>query len=120
MASMNTVIEYVDSIKPNAYEDEVKYKWIAQVDGIVSTEVMDYEEPLTYQIPEDADKELLIKAPFDDIYALYVSAMIDFHNREYNDYNNTALVYADRMDAFRAWYIRNHAPKSHNFRHVMG
>lgn len=120
MATMNTVIEYVDRVKPNAYTDEDKYKWINQLEGLVCMQVMDANAP-EYSMPEDADTPLLVGHPFDDIYELYVSAMIDYHNREYNNYNNAVLLFSERMDQFKAWYIRKHAvSKARNFRNVMG
>ena len=33
MATMNSIIEYVDGVKPNAYDDEVKYRWINTLEG---------------------------------------------------------------------------------------
>lgn len=120
MATMNTVIEQVDRLKPNAFTDEDKYKWINQLEGLVSVQVMEEEAP-EYHLPEDADTPLLVGHPFDDIYELYVSAMIDYHNREYNNYNNAVLMFTERFDQFKAWYIRkNPSGKARNFRNVMG
>ena len=120
MATMNSVIEQIDGVKPNVFTEEDKYKWIATVDGMVSVDVLGQAEPTVYDIPEDADKPLLVPAPFDDVYALYVASMIDFHNREYNNYNNSAMMFSDRMDAYKSWYIRTHAATARNFKHVMG
>ena len=121
MATMNSVIEYVDGVKPNVYDEEAKYKWMATLDGKISLEVMQMEEPVTYSLPRDADTELLVPAPYDDVYALYVQAMIDFYNQEYDHYNNAVLVFTERLDAFKAWWIRTHeTTKARNFRNVMG
>lgn len=119
--TMNGVIEYVDGVKPNVFTDDDKYRWINTLEGLISVEVLDMEEPMVYTIPDDADKELLVKAPFDDVYALYVMAQIDFFNREYNHYNNATDVFKTRLEELKAWYIRNHAHgKAENFRNVMG
>lgn len=120
MATMNSVIEHVDSIKPNAYTENDKYKWINTLEGLVSIQV--FGENLTeYDLPKDADTTLLIPYPFDDIYELYVSSMIDYHNREYNSYNNAVLMFTERMEQFKTWYIqRNPHGKARNFRNVMG
>ena len=121
MASMNSVIEELDELKPNVYSDDAKYKWMARLDGMISLEVHNAEEAIQYNLPADADNELLVGAPFDDIYVLYCAAMIDFHNREYNNYNNSALMFSERLEAYKAWYIqRNAAGKARNFRNVMG
>ena len=121
MATANKVIERVDAMKPNAYTDDDKYRWISNLDGVVSLQVMEMEEPVVYEMPRDADKELLVKAPFDEIYELYVSAMIDYHNREYNNYNNVALMFQEKLEQYKAWYARTDANvKARNFRNVMG
>lgn len=120
MATMNKAIEYIDGVKPNVYTEEAKYQWIARLDGMIAAEVHREEAP-AYNLPEDADTPLLVPAPYDDVYGLYVAAMIDFFNKEYNNYNNSALMFSQRLDQYKEWYIRHHAAgKAHNFRNVMG
>lgn len=120
MATMNSVIEYVDGVKPNVYSDDVKYKWINTLEGLISREVMGEDAP-EYALPDDADMPLLVSHPYDDVYSLYVAAMIDFHNREYNNYNNSVLMFTERLEAYKAWYIQRNMPKgARNFRNVMG
>ena len=118
--TMNEVIEYVDRVKPNAYSNDDKYKWINTLEGLVSREVLRHEAP-EYDLPEDADTPLLVPAPYDDMYHLYVSAMIDLYNREYDDYNNTVMVFQERLEQYKLWYIQTTpAKKPTNFRNVMG
>ena len=65
------------------------------------------------------DTELMVPSPFDDIYQLYVGAMIDFHNREYDQYNNTAAMFEERLGQYEAWYIRNNPSCNRvNFKNV--
>jgi hypothetical protein len=118
--TMNEVIEYVDRVKPNAYSNDDKYRWINTLEGLVSREVLCKDTP-EYSLPEDADIPLLVESPYDDIYHLYVSAMIDFYNREYNDYNNTILMFQERLDQYKVWQARHSTTgKYGNFRNVMG
>lgn len=118
--TMNQVIEELDKLKPNVYDEDTKYKWMARLDGMISTQVHGEELP-EYTLPDDADMPLLVPAPFDDIYVLYCASMIDFHNREYSNYNNTALMFTERLDAYKAWYIQNHTQsKARYFRNIMG
>ena len=121
MPTMNEVIQYLDTVKPNAFPDDIKYKWINTLEGMISLEVHQDEEPVQYNLPADADTPLLVGAPYDDIYALYCASMVDFHNREYNNYNNSALMFRERLDAYKNWFIRHQAPgRARNFRNVMG
>lgn len=120
MATMNKVIEHVDRMHPNVFTDDDKYEWIKTLEGLVAHEVLQEDAP-DYALPDDADKDLLVKSPYDDIYLLYVTAMIHLHNREYDHYNNAAVVFHDRYEQYKAWYIRNNPScKAKNFRNVMG
>ena len=119
MTTMNNVIKDVDRLKPNVYTDDDKFRWINTLEGMISREVMQTNPPEYF--PGDADTPLLVDHPFDDLYGLYVMAMIDFHNREFDHYNNTVSVFQNKYDQYKAWYIRSHEPESaNNFRNVMG
>lgn len=121
MATMKSVIVELEEVKPNVIPDEIKYKWLATLDGRISIEVFGEKEAKTYALPDDADTELLVKAPHDDIYVLYCSAMVDFYNREYENYNNAVMIFQQSMDALKTWYIQNNRlSKARNFRNVMG
>ena len=118
MATVNRVTAYIDRVKPNVYTDEDKFNWISTLEGLVAREVMGEEVP-EYEFPKDVDTELMVPSPFDDIYQLYVGAMIDFHNREYDQYNNTAAMFEERLEQFKAWYIRNNPSCNRvNFKNV--
>lgn len=121
MATMNEVIEYVDGVKPNVYSDEDKCGWISRIESMIAIEVHGEDAPEKLVFPRDADKQLRVPHPFDDMYGLYVMAMVDFHNKEFVNYNNTATMFAERLDAYKKYYIqRNAHGKAKNFRNVMG
>ncbi len=107
----NKVIESVDSIKPNSYDEEIKLKWISELDGDVTRLVIQEDSFTPYSYPDDMDKELLIPSPFDSVYELYVSAMIDYHNKEYQNYNNSAAMFETRYNEYKKAYIREHQAK---------
>lgn len=62
------------------------------------------------QFPEDGDKPLLVGAPYDNLYDLYVMAQVDFYNREADNYNNSALAFNTALDEYKKDYHRSHAP----------
>lgn len=120
MATMNQVIEELDALKPNVYTEEDKYKWMARLDGMISAEVHRDAEPVQYKLPDDADTELLVGMPYDDIYVMYCAAMVDFHNREYTAYNNSVMMFNERLEAYKSYYISRHRTcKAANFRNIM-
>lgn len=112
MATANKIIEHVDSVKPNVYRDEEKFQWLCDLDGQIFRQVMQEGEGVNYAFPEDMDTQLLIPHPYEGIYALYLEAQIDLHNKDYEDYNNTILVYTAKLEEFKRAYIREHRPKS--------
>lgn len=109
---LREVISYVDSIKPNAFSDEVKVQWINEVEGYVQTDVMllDILEVLKYSYPKDMDTELLVANPHSKIYYTYLVAMVDFANGEYNKYANTLQMYNEFLNEYMIWYADHYRP----------
>ena len=56
----NKAIELVDKVKPNFYDEEVKLRWISELDGMVGRLVMGEKEIVPYSYPEDMDMEPLL------------------------------------------------------------
>ena len=112
MATLKSVIDYVDEIKPNAFSNEAKTKWLNECEGLVQTEVLLWasEEIITYQYDADKDKELLAQPPHDKIYWAYLTAMIDFANGEYNKYQNTMQMFNSFFGEFMRWFALNYRP----------
>ena len=104
----NKAIEIIDKLKPNSYSEEDKLRWINELDGMVQRLVIQSDEIKQYSYPEDMDKELLIPAPFDDVYTLFLEAKIDYHNREYANYNNSATMFESQFSEYKKAYIREH------------
>lgn len=104
----NKAIEIVDTLRPNSYNEEQKLSWISTLDGMVQHLVFQETTVNGYTYPDDMDKELLIKAPYDNLYALYLEAMIDYHNREYGNYNNSVLMFESQFSEYKKAYIREH------------
>ena len=104
----NKAIEIIDRLKPNSYSEEDKLRWINELDGMVQRLVIQSDEIKQYSYPEDMDKELLIPAPFDDCYTLFLEAKIDYHNREYANYNNSAMMFEAQYSEYKKDYIRKH------------
>jgi len=102
----NKVIERLDAIRPNSYSEEQKLEWINNLEEMVQMQVMEIPVIRSLSYPEDMDTELFITAPFDNLYGLYLESMIDYYNREYGNYNNSALMFETRFDEYKKAYIR--------------
>lgn len=118
MPSINEVLERVNRARPDAIDDETKAAWLLELDGQLYREVILRhrltsgselpEYPRNY--PEDGDKPLLVPAPYDGLYDLYLMSKSDFYLRELDNYNNSALAYNTALDEWKKAYHRSHAP----------
>ena len=104
----NKAIEIVDRLSPNPYSEEDKLRWINELDGMVQRLVIQEKTATEYVYPDDMDKELLIETPFDNVYVLYLQTQIDYHNREYANYNNVAMMFDAKFSEYKKAYIREH------------
>ena len=121
MATINEVIEKVDKIKPNVFDENQKAEWIYRLDGRISKEVLKEEPPRQYIYPEDADNELLVPHPYDDMYVFFLQAMIDYNNEEYGKYNNAMAMYNEAFNSYAKLYQRENMPKSSGgFKNLLG
>ena len=103
-------ITKVQKLKPDIYGDEILTSWLSELDGNYSIELMGHEEPVSYEFPRDAETELLVPAPYANVYELYLVSMIDWHNRELQSYENDKIMFAQADAEFRAWYRKIHRP----------
>lgn len=113
---ISEAITQIDSLKPNTYTDSEKVAWLSRLDGMIKRFIVDTHEG-SEEVPfsgytDDTDKttEMLVPAPFDDIYLRWLEAQIDYANGEYDRYNNSVLAYKDIYDGYSGWYNRTHSP----------
>ena len=112
MATINGTIQYVDSVKINPYGDEEKYRWISELDGMIRRTVFQDSSVVAYKYPTDGDMELIVPYPYDQVYALWLEAKIDYYDKRFEDYNNTTAMFYSLYDDYKKAYIRENMPKS--------
>ena len=114
MATIREIIEQVDLQKPNAFPQNSKLHWIAQLDGKVAQNVllMGVEElqQFHYRYPEDLNREPLVGFPHDDLYVLWLEAQIDARNGEWNRYQNTIELYNAAYGNYVEWFANTYRP----------
>ena len=110
-------INRIDSLKHNTYSNNEKLAWLSRLDSMVKRLIIDTHEDgeditfTGYDDRTDMETEMLVQAPFDEVYLKWLEAQIDYTNGEYDKYNNAILVYQAAYDAFAKYYNRNHMPK---------
>lgn len=116
-------IERIDDLKPNSYEQEDKIEWLSHLDGIIKVEIIDTHEGYEnvhftgYSKRTNTDTELLVGAPYDEIYILWLMAQIDFSNGENSKYNSSMSLFQSKMTEYRNWYNRTHTPLNTNMKY---
>lgn len=115
--TINELISEVDELKPNQYGDDQKIKWINKLEGTIVKEIIKTHEPdeelgdvefTEYTETTNMDTELVVKAPYTDLYKFYLFSMIDMHNEEYDRYQNSAQMFNASYQEFANYWNRTH------------
>jgi hypothetical protein len=106
-------IATLDELKANTYTQTNKVMWLSRLDAMVTENVLKHykgnEEVVFEGYDEnDLETELLMPEPFAEAYIRYMSAQIDLHNADYEEYNNTIELFNDMYQQYKNWYNRNH------------
>ena len=110
------VIHRINTVKPNSYDQALKIKWLSTLDGIIKKEIIDTHEGAEnvayngYTEETNLMTELIVPAPYDDIYIRYIEMQIDYANGEYGKYNNSRTMFNDAYSAFEKYYNRENKP----------
>ena len=110
-------INRLDALKFNTYSQSDKVEWLSRLDSMVKKQIIDTHEgaeAVTFTGYDDStnlDTELLVPVPYDEMYLRWLEAQIDYHNGEYDKYNNSILMYQAAYDGYANYYNRNHMPK---------
>lgn len=100
--TLSEAIEQANYLRPNAIDDIPKQGWIRELEGELA-------EMMGDDVPEvDSDSELLMPAPYDHIYPLYLAAMIDYAQEETQLYSVDIQIANSAIHQARAWWWRNH------------
>ena len=108
--TINMAISEAQTLRPDAAPDSIKTRWLSELDGKIMRETMLRGDFTPYKFPDDAEKTLVVKEPYDNIYPLYIIAMSDFFSGEMENYSASATLFDTAYAEFRKNYIRNNMP----------
>ena len=114
-------INRIDSLKHNTYTQADKVEWLSRLDAMVKKHIIDTHEgeEVTFNGYDDATElqtELLIPAPYDEVYLRWMEAQIDYYNGEYEKYNNAIEMFNVAYGGYQNYYNRTHMPKGKKFK----
>lgn len=109
-------INRLDNLKHNTYTQSDKLEWLSRLDGMVKTHIIDSHEGAEnvsfagYTDATPLDTVLLVPAPYDDIYLRWMEAQIDYHNGEYDKYNNAIIMFNTAFNDYQQHYNSKYRP----------
>ena len=114
-------INRLDSLKHNTYTASEKVAWLSDVDWEVKKTIIDTHEGdevefTGYDDGTNLQTELLITAPYDKAYLMWMEAQIHYYNGEYDKYNNAIDMFYESFNGFKNHYNRTHKPKGKKFK----
>ena len=114
--TITEAITRLDSLKFNTYTEPDKIDWLSRLDGMVKKQIIDTHEGAEsvsftgYTADTPLDTVLLVPAPYDEVYLRWMEAQIDYHNGEYDKYNNAIIMFNTAFEAYQKHYNSAHKP----------
>ena len=111
-------INRIDAVNPNNYSQPEKVAWLSTLDGVIKKEIIDTHEGAEavtfngYNDETSVNTELLVPAPYDEVYLFWLQSKIDYWNGEMSKYNNSISMYNAAYANFERAYNREHKPIS--------
>ncbi len=119
MVNIDDVISRVDALKANTFGSHEKARWLLELEGKIFREVLRCSEEIPVYSTED-EVWLTVEPPYDVLYDYYLFAMIDFHNRETENYNNSYMIFNEKFNDFAKFFQRTHRPPDSGGFNTMG
>ena len=116
------VINRIDNLKPNRYDQIEKIKWLSALDSRIMNDIIATHEGSErsvfpgYTEETPLTTELLAYSPYDEVYLYWLEAQVDYWNGEYSKYNNSIEMFNTAYTAFANHYNRTHMPKGKKFK----
>lgn len=110
-------IARVDESRHNTCSREEKIRWLSQLDGKISRNILlahegGIEEAFSgYCADTPGDTPLLVGPPFEDVYLYWLEARICYCQGEFADHNAAAALYNRELAEFEKDHKKNHMPR---------
>lgn len=115
--TVTEAINTIDALKPNAFTQEEKLRWLNEVDGIIKKTIIDTHENGVDWTEHTAEGDtLLAEAPYDSLYIYWLDSRIGYYNKETVAYNNAIAAYNTALSAYSNYYNRTHMPIGQNLK----
>lgn len=116
--TVQQAIDRIDTLKPNRFPTHQKVAWLSDLDGMVWREILlehegheCYNGFSSYDPETDANTELLVPAPYIDIYQHYMATQMDIANAESGKYAQDMQLFNSAWTTFGDYWTRTHMPR---------
>lgn len=107
--TLREAIDRTDRLTQNDFSEEVKRRWIEQLDGRIARE-LPHRPPTDLPAYDDATC-LLVPEPYaEPVYHSFLTAQFERENGETARYNQSAALFESAYQEFASWYNRTHPP----------
>ena len=112
--TVKAILDYVDELKLNNFSRNTKLMWLNEIEYRVQTDVMLFAAESVGTVPDDDNYELLVPAPFYEIYYDYLFMKISEHVEESAGQNNRAATFDKAFTRFMRWWADTYHPADGN------
>lgn len=108
--TIQQAISRIDTIMPNGYSTEEKVRWLSELDGKITREIINVSESgkdttfTPYNEQTEESKQLIVEAPYDEMYIKWLESQIEYSNGEYNKYNNSITLFNSSLMTYANMY----------------
>lgn len=107
------IITEVNARNPNGYTEETEAKVLYTFESRIFHEFTGEEKkPFS---SEALNEQLYLPDRYADVYIYYLSAMLHFWNKEYEEYNNHVSAFSESLEQYRAEFGKNNKGATHRF-----
>jgi hypothetical protein len=103
--TVEKLLELTDATRENTLCDDVKLRWICDVEGRILCEIFGIS-PEEVKLPVGGDAVLVLPDPYADVYLLYLVAMIEFTAGNYAAYSSIRREFENSLARYARYVIR--------------
>ena len=111
--TVREAITTADALAPNAVAEEIKVRWLSELDGRAVCEIHAPDKAASfsgYTVDTSKETVLQIPYPYDSIYPIWLNMQINRLNGEMQKYNDGAALCEETLNAYRRYLERSAPP----------
>lgn len=118
---LNDAIRMADALRTNAVERAQKIVWINELEMKIQSLILHTApQDMIVYTEDDGETEMLVPIPFDKVYYLWLAAMIDYGNAEYDKYQNDKALADAAYSDYAKWFMRHFHDDCGNVMYIGG